>query len=222
MVIAMIRTLKVFVAILFLLGIISLIVAIRSIVSDLRENIAAQEEYSTLREIAVPPSSPTPSLKPTGEQGDEWQGIDFDALRSINPDVIGWIDVYDSDISYPIVQAQDNTKYLNRTFSGEMNRSGAIFLDHRDNSSFSSLVRVYGHNMRDRSMFGKLADWQGERVIIYTPYAQLEYLVTVRSVISESQVQRLADDFDGLALITCVTNRRSFRYVILAERIISD
>jgi len=46
--------------------------------------------------------------------------------------------------------------------------------------------------------------------------------VTVRSVILESQVHRLADDFDGLALITCVTNRRSFRYVVLAERIISD
>jgi len=179
-------------------------------------------EYSTLREIAVPPSSQVPSPKPIDEQVDELQGIDFDALRSINPDVIGWIEVYGSDISYPIVQAQDNAKYINHTFSGEQNRSGAIFLDHRDNSRLLSLARVYGHNMRDRSMFGKLADWQGDTIIIYTPYARLEYSVTERSVVLESQVQRLAEEFDGLALITCVTNRRSFRYVVLAERIISD
>ena len=210
------RTVKVFVAIMLCLAVISLFQNLRDIVTDSREFAVARNEYRSLREAAL-------LLKePDNEPQDSRQGIDFDALLAINPDVIGWIEVLGSDISYPIVQTIDNARYLNYTFTGERNRSGAIFLDHRDVPDFMSLSRVYGHNMRDGSMFGTLSDWQGDTIILHTPYANIEYAVAGRSIILEPQVQGLAEEFDGLALITCVTNRQSFRYVVLAERIISD
>lgn len=53
--------------------------------------------------------------------------VDFDALRKINPDVVGWIYIPDTEINYPIVQAKDNSTYLHRTFRGKDSYVGAIF-----------------------------------------------------------------------------------------------
>ena len=211
MVATMIRTLKVFVAILLCLAVISLVQNLRDIFPELREYSIAREQYRTLREAVLP------HAQPSSEPQDSRRGIDFDALLAINPDVVGWIEIVGSDISYPVVQTQDNSHYLNHTFEGHRNRSGAIFLDRRDNSDFLSLARVYGHNMRDGSMFGTLSDWQGDKIIIHTLYARYEFSVIERVMMSEPQVQRLADSFGSLALITCVSNRRNFRYIVFAE-----
>ena len=58
--------------------------------------------------------------------------IDFDALAQTNPEVVGWIYAPGTNINYPVVQTNNNSKYLNTLFDGTANASGAIFLDSDD------------------------------------------------------------------------------------------
>lgn len=89
--------------------------------------------------------------------------VDFIGLRSINEQVVGWIYDEASVINYPIVQADDNDYYLHRMFNGESNPSGAIFLDCRNQSDFSdSHCIVYGHHMKDGSMFAALSNYKSQ------------------------------------------------------------
>ncbi|MBO5163258.1 MAG: class B sortase [Ruminococcus sp.] len=91
-------------------------------------------------------------------------------LLDMNPDVIGYMRIPTKDgepiIELPVVQADDNYKYLDRNFKGEESRAGALFLDSRNHfdevedhrlvEKNSDNLVVYGHNMADESMFGKL------------------------------------------------------------------
>ena len=79
------------------------------------------------------------------------------SLTELNPDFIGWIVIIGTGIDYPVVRGSDNNQYLNATFSGRNNPSGAIFMDTRNTRGFDSAFCVlYGHNMRDGSMFAPL------------------------------------------------------------------
>ncbi len=103
--------------------------------------------------------------------------VDFAGLRSVNEQVVGWIYDDASVINYPIVQAADNDYYLHRLFNGESNPSGAIFLDCRNQSDFSdSHCIIYGHHMKDGSMFAALSNYKSQeyyeehpRMLLLTP-----------------------------------------------------
>lgn len=67
---------------------------------------------------------------------------------------IGWINVPETKINYPVMYSGDNNFYLHRAVDGSYLRVGSIFLDYRCNSDFTSRINVlYGHNMSDGSMF---------------------------------------------------------------------
>lgn len=81
----------------------------------------------------------------------------FDELCEINSEVIGWLTVYDTQIDYPIVQSDDNEKYLTSNAKGEYEASGSIFLDYHNHSDFSDFNSIiYGHHMSESRMFGDL------------------------------------------------------------------
>ena len=87
--------------------------------------------------------------------------VDIDALKKINPEIVGWLIVEDADISYPIVQGPNNDKYLKLAYDGTKSSSGSIFMNSNnapDLSNFHTLI--YGHHMRDKSMFGKLMNFE--------------------------------------------------------------
>lgn len=87
--------------------------------------------------------------------------IDFDALETVNSDVTGWIYIPALDIDYPVVQGADNEYYLTRTFEKKENKAGAIFMDCGANAQMTDYnTLVYGHNMKNGSMFGKLKNFQ--------------------------------------------------------------
>ncbi|SEG09190.1 sortase, SrtB family [Butyrivibrio sp. Su6] len=76
-------------------------------------------------------------------------------------EAVGWIKFEDDLISYPIMQAEDNSKYAIEDADGNDSETGAIFLDYRSSADFSdSNTIIYGHNMRDRSMFGALKNYK--------------------------------------------------------------
>lgn len=79
------------------------------------------------------------------------------AFLDINPDFVGWLDIPGTGIRFPVVQGSDNDHYLHHLFTGEPNRMGAIFLDFRnDLSDRDDQYLIYGHNMRDGTMFAEL------------------------------------------------------------------
>lgn len=83
--------------------------------------------------------------------------IDFSVLKQKNPDTVGWLKVEGTEIEYVVVQAKDNNYYLTRNFEKEYNTSGWIFADYTNkiDGTDKNLV-IYGHNVRDNSMFGTL------------------------------------------------------------------
>ncbi len=89
--------------------------------------------------------------------------IDFDALKAVNDDVVGWLYCEDTVINYPIVQGDDNAYYLHRLLDGSYNSGGTLFLDYRNAGGFlDGNAVVYGHNMKDGSMFGSFMKYKEE------------------------------------------------------------
>lgn len=84
--------------------------------------------------------------------------VDWEALQAINPDVIGWLVVEGvPSISYPLLQGEDNSYYLHRTVKETYNFAGSIFIDYMNKPDFSDCnTIIYGHNMKNGSMFGYL------------------------------------------------------------------
>lgn len=87
--------------------------------------------------------------------------VDFKALQETNEDIIGWLYQPNTQINYPVVQGKDNNQYLRRLINGKYNVGGTIFLDYRNSSDFSDFYSiVYGHNMKNQSMFGSLTGYK--------------------------------------------------------------
>lgn len=87
----------------------------------------------------------------------------FEELRAINPEVFGWLTVYGTNIDYPLVQGEDNDKYIYTDARGNYAASGSIFLDHRNSRDFSDFNSIiYGHHMDKKVMFGEIADFSEE------------------------------------------------------------
>lgn len=83
--------------------------------------------------------------------------IDLEALRAVNEDVLGWIAIPGTELSYPLVQGRDNQYYLSRNWKREASGGGSVFLEStndREMTDFHTIV--YAHQMRDDSMFGVL------------------------------------------------------------------
>ncbi len=96
---------------------------------------------------------------------DALRNMDFTALREKNSDVLGWIFVPNSVISYPLVygSGKEDTYYLNHTWSGDYGIVGAIFVEPANSSDFSNFNTViYGHNMNNGSMFGSLKSYKSQ------------------------------------------------------------
>ena len=148
------------------------------IIKTARDYKAASEEYDSLRQYASEEVSTTDTaekvsdIKPIeleeAEERKELKSnenredfpemeVDFKALREKNPDTVGWLYVGSCGISYPIVQGEDNDYYMNHTFEGTVNSSGAIIMDYRDDKYLKDWnTFIYGHNMKNGSMFGSL------------------------------------------------------------------
>jgi len=97
--------------------------------------------------------------------------VDFTQLQAINPDVIGWIRVGAVNVSYPVARAQDNDYYLHRTFRKVDNFAGCIF-ENCDNSPYftDQNTIIYGHNMKNGTMFGQLRKFSEQETLDKNPY----------------------------------------------------
>lgn len=93
--------------------------------------------------------------------------IDYAKLKAINGDFVGWLYYEPLELSYPIVRGNDNEHYTHYTFENENNSSGAIFLDFLNRPNFQDFnTIIYGHNMRNGTMFGSLKKLLNDNSII--------------------------------------------------------
>ena len=123
---------------------------------------------------------------------DEDDPIDFVALQERYPDVVAWIKMDDVDVSYPVVQGSDNDFYLYNDLDGQACVAGSIFLDYRTQSLDTDRYAImYGHNMRDESMFGRLDDYLSKEFYekgtdsftVYTPKKTYRYKIFAVNVV---------------------------------------
>ncbi len=124
------------------------------IVDDQKEYAVADSEYEEIRSQAVV----WPKSEDEAEEIDyPMLQVDFDALSETNPDFVAWIYFPALEISYPVVHENEIDQYLYLTFEGNVNKAGCIFQDVLSDPDFRGMHDiVFGHNMRDGSMFGKL------------------------------------------------------------------
>lgn len=117
------------------------------------------KELSLPSPTAIATTQPVVTPKPVVIQDS------FNDLYEENSDIVGWIKVDNTDIDYPIVQAKDNSFYMDKDFYKEYSYPGSIFLDFRcdfRNMYMSAHQIVYGHNMKNGTMFQQLTKYQDE------------------------------------------------------------
>ena len=143
-----------------------------------------EKEYERLEQyVQIPETVPATTQSKTEDStepaetqpaGTVWPKVDFAALQMINPDVVGWIYIEGTNVNYPIVQAKDNDYYQYRRISGEHNSSGSIFLDAKASELFQSRNNpLYGHNMKNGSMFADIPDYVDQEFYEQHPEALL-------------------------------------------------
>lgn len=131
-----------------------------------RESYQELTQYVSFEETiaTVPPTTQEteeetePFIPPDLSQ---WPQVDFEQLAEINEDIVGWIYIEDTKINYPVVQGEDNSFYMNHMFDGKYNSAGCIFMDYRcegDCSGRNSIL--YGHHMKNKSMFAQLVNYK--------------------------------------------------------------
>lgn len=112
--------------------------------------------------------------------------VDFETLQKENPDIYAWITIPGTDIDYPVVQdSTDNTYYLNHAADTSLSDSGAIYSEKENAKDFDDYLTVlYGHNMKDGSMFAGLHKYEDKTFLkdhkdltIYTPDSILKYRI---------------------------------------------
>ncbi len=109
---------------------------------------------------ATPSPVPTPEPEPD-PAAEALSQTDLAALRSVNPDVVGWIEIPGTALAYPLMQGEDNQYYLEHTWKGAASSVGSIYLDYRNNADLNDFnTIVYGHRMGNGTMFHSLHNYK--------------------------------------------------------------
>lgn len=124
-------------------------------------NLIMDKENATPDEVVDKLNNITPAEK----------AVTFANLKQMNPDFKAWIVVPGADISLAVVQTTNNDKYLNTGFNGKWSSGGTAFIDCQNKAPFSDTNTViYGHNMRDGSMFGAVRNYKSMETFKKNPY----------------------------------------------------
>ena len=190
----------------FICAVIVMVAALAFIAVYIIRQHDAGEVYDDLQDkISSPTSEPTkpsePATEPTETQAATEPAtepetepteppyvspLDFDEIRKPNEHIYAWMEIQDTDIRYPVVQhPTDDTYYLNHTVEGKNRLPGSIYTEKWNSQDFSDfLTVVYGHNMKNGTMFGSLRKFrtksymQEHRTIsFYTPEGEYHYKI---------------------------------------------
>ena len=168
-----------------------------------------QASRQTAMEYVTPvtlPTAPTPTETEAPEttvpettaetEPPRFPTVDFAGLREKNPDVVAWIQIPTLEgVNYPVVMGEDNAYYVNHNWEKQESEEGAIFLDFRNRSDFSQPHNIlYGHCMKDGTMFQPLGQWEKESFLRGNDRTVLLYLpneTRVYEIIGSERVNAL-------------------------------
>lgn len=150
--------------IMIVIGIICICVSAWGIYGIYSEYKMAVDKYDELENEFVEVYSPSDnaddgvdSTEGTSVPWYQMVSVDLAGLQKKYPDIVGWLFFENEDISYPVLHAEDNDTYLRTTYDGKSATAGSIFVEATHRGDFSGIhTIVYGHNMKNLSMFGKL------------------------------------------------------------------
>lgn len=178
------------------------------------KDIASLEDDKVLDQLEEEIANDQVETETTVENGQEVRlpvmrnPIDFPSLLEVNEDITGWLKITALDISYPIVQGEDNDYYLHRTFEKTENFAGCIFMNCDNASDYTDQnTIIYGHNMKDGSMFGKLKQFKEAETFqkskyfwIFAPDKIYQYRIFSAATVNKTglfyQVLFKDEDFD--------------------------
>ena len=174
------------------------------------KNVHAQGVYEKIKEQSIESTEGTEAEgTESGQQSyDEAEipSVDFEKLWETNTDVCAWIYVPGTEVDYPILQNADasdmhDSYYLNHTIEGAAGLPGSIYIEPCNAGDFTdSNTVVYGHSMKNRTMFGSLrefmdAEFFEEHPYIYvvTPEKNLVYVIARQAVYDDRHIMATYD-----------------------------
>lgn len=146
---------------------------------ELSDRQKEKEEFSALAELVEAPAANPPVTSETppaeADEPDEAAELrDLAPLFAQNSDCMGWLCVPGTQINYPVMHTPEKPqKYLRRSFYGEYSQSGVPFLDYRCSLDSDNLI-IYGHNMKNGTMFGELKNYLDEEFRLANPVIELQ------------------------------------------------
>ncbi len=159
---------------------------------------------AALAGLAEPNATTEPGATPEPEEEQVRSevpiSVDWDYLHSVNTDIVGWLYCPNTMINYPLMQTSDNDYYLHRSYDRQPNVAGALFADYNAAMGIvSSNFIVYGHNMKDGSMFATIYDYVNQEFYNQHP---VMYLLTPTQnyrvdLISAHIVESTLDNYPG-------------------------
>jgi sortase B len=101
----------------------------------------------------------------------------YSALLQVNSDLVGWITIPGTKLDYPVVRVENNDFYLDHNFEKQPSDHGAVFMDFRNKGDLQTKNNIiYGHNMKDGSMFQELMNYKDEKYFKENPIIQFDTL----------------------------------------------
>jgi len=192
-----------------------------------------QAFYATLS-VEVKPRQAAAAMRPAAQSirevaaAEPQQLVDFDAMREMFPDIVGWIQSEGTVINYPIVLGDDNDFYLYRLADGTRNAMGSIFMDYRNLADFSDgNIVIYGHDMRSGDKFGSFRNYRDQQyferhstMFIFTPQRDFELVIFAGFLLDsayEVPPMSFRDEADFDQYIADITRRSFFRSDVEVE-----
>lgn len=218
------KKIKILILVIFLL---TLCFCVHGILGVFKESDEAESLKENLIEIIDIPDVQSEKSKFT---------INFDELRKINSDVVGWIVIEGTQVNYPIVQGNNNSYYLNHSFDRKWSSYGSIFMDYRSSKDLIDYnTFIYGHHTKNGSMFGELykymdANFYSEHPFFYLYTLKGNYKVEVFSVYldnaeSESYNQSFKTQNEYADYINLIITKSNYKIDVkinsLSDRIIT-
>lgn len=165
-----------------------------------KENAALQDELKRIKTSGISPNIQGTEM-PEETESEEIPTKGLDDLTSINGDLAGWLSIEGTNIDYPVMRHTDDDYYLTHDFYRKESRHGSLFI--KSWASFEppdTNVVIYGHNMKDGSMFGDLDRYKDESFGKDHPFVTLELADETRVYqIMSAFRQDLADETGGFA-----------------------
>jgi sortase B len=190
---------------LFLVCLVVFLISAYKVTTFVKDYYQASSDYTQAEKaFAIPKQMPLIELDEQTTETDIYEeakeyfkDCDYKALKKLNTDICGWIVIPAVSISYPVLQHNDNQYYLTHLYNNTNNHVGSIFMDYRvakDYSDFNTIL--YGHNMKDKSMFAKLHLFRKKKNWKKNPFI---YIYTDKGIRIYKIFSAFAGDANGLS-----------------------